>query len=201
MRLPRLSRILLATLGAMALLVTVGFAWFAINLPDAPVPAPHADGIVVLTGSAARISDGLDLLAGGNGRRMLISGVNPATRTAELAALTPRYQRWFDCCVDVGRAATNTIGNALETRDWVRQHGFKSAIVVTSDFHMSRALAEIAHELPGIALIAFPVVSERMREESWWNPNTVRLLFFEYLKYIVALARLRLESALQKLSS
>src|SRR5207247_9647956 len=136
-------------------------------------------------GSAARINDGLDLLSAGQAKRLLISGVNPATRTNELARLTPHYQRWFDCCVDVGRAATNTIGNALETRDWARQHDFTSIIVVTSDFHMPRAMAEIAHELPGVTLVPFPVVSERMRSESWWtNPTAARLLIYEYLKYI-----------------
>ena len=190
-------RAIMLAVGALALgLLSGGFAWFVVNLPDAPVPAPRADGIVVLTGSAARISDGLDLLSTGQGKRMLISGVNPATRTNELAALTPSYQRWFTCCVDVRRAAINTIGNAIETRDWARQHDLTSVIVATSDFHMPRAMAEIAHELPGVTLVPFPVVSERMRTESWWtNPTAARLLFYEYLKYIVVLARLRLTSA------
>jgi uncharacterized SAM-binding protein YcdF (DUF218 family) len=194
---PRRWRGIFLTVGVLAFaLLGCGFAWFVINLPDAPVPAPRADGIVVLTGSATRINDGLDLLSAGQAKRLLISGVNPATRTNELARLTPAYQRWFDCCVDVGRVATNTIGNALETRDWARQHDFTSVIVVTSDFHMPRAMAEIAHELPGVTLVPFPVVSERMRSESWWtNPTAARLLIYEYLKYIVATARLRLESA------
>jgi uncharacterized SAM-binding protein YcdF (DUF218 family) len=189
-------RKILLSVGALALLLLCcGFAAFVINLPDAPVPAPRADGIVVLTGSATRINDGLNLLSAGQGKRMLISGVNPATRTQELAALSPGFRRWFECCVDVGRVAANTIGNATETRDWVRQHDFQSVIVVTSDFHMRRALAEIAQQLPGVTLVGFPVTSERMQAESWWNPNTLRLLFYEYLKYIVAVVRLRIESA------
>ncbi len=188
-------RIALSVLGLAFAALMLGFVSFVINLPDAPVPAPRADGIVVLTGSAARINDGLDLLAGGQGKRLLISGVNPSTRTHELAVLSPAYRRWFDCCVDIGRAAVNTIGNAVETRDWARQHDFHSIIVVTSDFHMPRAMAEIAHQLPGVALLPFPVVSERLRNESWWtNPTAARLLFWEYLKYIVASARLRIES-------
>ena len=44
-----------------------------------------ADGIVVLTGSRFRISDALELLAAGHGRRLLITGVYPATRLSEIA--------------------------------------------------------------------------------------------------------------------
>ena len=89
---------------------------------------------------------------------------------------------------------SNTIGNAVETRRWAREQGAKSLIVVTSDFHMPRAMAEIAHQLPDVTLVPFPVVSDRVRVETWWsNPATARLLFFEYLKYMVAVARMRLD--------
>ena len=41
----------------------------------------------------------------------------------------------------------------------------KSLIVVTSNFHMPRALAEISHQLPDVRLVAFPVVSDRVKIE------------------------------------
>ena len=94
-----------------------------------------------------------------------ITGVYPATRLSEIARLTPEYERWFACCVDLDRVALNTIGNAIETKRWAREQGSKSLIVVTSDFHMPRALAEIAHQLPDVALVPFPVISERVRVE------------------------------------
>jgi uncharacterized SAM-binding protein YcdF (DUF218 family) len=126
---------------------------------------------------------------------LLITGVNPGTRTVQILRLVPEHQRWFDCCVDLDHSALNTIGNAIETRRWVRERGFSSLIVVTSDFHMPRAMAELAHQLPGVALVPFPVTSDRVRIESWWSsPPTARLLFSEYLKYIVAVARIRVES-------
>ena len=56
----------------------------------------------------------------------------------------PEHQRWFSCCVDLDHSAINTIGNAVETRRWVMARGFQSLIVVTSNFHMPRALAELA---------------------------------------------------------
>jgi uncharacterized SAM-binding protein YcdF (DUF218 family) len=91
--------------------------------------------------------------------------------------------------------ALDTIGNAAETKRWALEQRAKSLIIVTSDFHMPRALAEIAHQLPDVRLVPFPVVSDRVRADMWWkNPATARLLFFEYLKYIVALTRMRLDA-------
>jgi uncharacterized SAM-binding protein YcdF (DUF218 family) len=66
--------------------------------------------------------------------------------------------------------------------------------VVTSGYHMPRALAELAHQLPGVELVPFPVVSERLRSEPWWSHlATAKLLFSEYVKYIVAVIRIRLD--------
>ena len=188
-------RKLLLVAALAAVLIGFGFLWFVNQLPEAEVPMrTKADGIVVLTGSRFRIGDALELLAAGHGKRLLISGVYPATRLSEIAALTPEFERWFACCVDLDRMAVNTIGNAVETKRWARDQGSKSLIVVTSNFHMPRAMAEIAHQLPDVALVPFPVVSDRVKVESWWNnPATARLLFFEYLKYMVALTRMRLD--------
>ena len=189
-----IRRILVAACVA-GLLLCAGFPIFIARLPEGEVPMKtKADGIVVLTGSAFRISDALELLAAGHGRRLLITGVYPATRLSEIAALTPQFERWFSCCVDLDRVALDTIGNATETKRWAREQGAKSLIVVTSDFHMPRALAEIAHQLPDVTLVPFPVMSDRVRVETWWsNPATARLLFWEYLKYMVALTRMRLD--------
>jgi len=171
-------------------LVAADFLWFVHQMPTAEVaPARSADGIVALTGGPFRINDALDLLAAGRGKRLLISGVNPATRRGEISRLMPEHERWFACCVDIDHSAT-TIGNAIETRQWVKARGFQSLIVVTANFHIPRALVELGHELPDATLVPYGVVSEKMRIEAWWeNPETARLLFLEYLKYIVARAR------------
>ena len=100
----------------------------------------------------------------------------------------------FTCCIDLDRSALNTFGNALETRRWARQHNFNSLIVVTSNWHMPRAMAELEHQLPDVTLIAFPVISEKVKSEPWWsNFETARFLFAEYLKYLFALSRMHLD--------
>ena len=97
-----------------------------------------ADGIVVLTGGASRVADAIELLAAGRGRRLLISGVNRATNRSEISRLNPEFTRVVGCCVDFDRSL-NTLGNAVETRRWTQARGFRSLIVVTSNYYMPSA--------------------------------------------------------------
>jgi uncharacterized SAM-binding protein YcdF (DUF218 family) len=183
---------------AVALLVLIGgFLWFALHIANKESQLDRAaDGIVALTGGASRITDAVELLASGRGRRLLITGVGPTTNAAELVRLAPDYERWFSCCIDLDYTAINTVGNAAQTRRWVRERGFRSLVVVTSDYHMPRAMLEIGHRLPDVTLIPFPVVSGPSRAEPWWsNTGTARILVVEYLKLIVAAARIGLEPA------
>jgi uncharacterized SAM-binding protein YcdF (DUF218 family) len=185
----------LVLLAVVALIV--GFVAFLWRLPSRQIALDrNADGIVVLTGGTARVSDGLDLLAAGRGKRLLITGVNPGTTTADIAHQLADYSRVLACCVDLDYSAINTLGNAVETRRWALDRGFHSLIVVTSAYHMPRALAEIEHQLPDVSLIPFPVVSDRLRIEPWWsNGVTTRLVLSEYFKYLFAQVRMRFDSA------
>lgn len=178
-----------------AILLAFGFLWFAINIQTEDTQLQgKADGIVVLTGAASRIPDAIELLAAERGKRLLITGVHRATSASEIARLTPLYSKYFTCCIDLDKSALNTFGNALETRRWAREHNFNSLIIVTSNWHMPRAMAEVAHQLPDTALIAYPVMSEKVKSEPWWQSlDTTRFLFAEYLKYLFALTRMGLD--------
>src|SRR5712691_2898104 len=178
------------------ILLAGGFFLFISHIPSDEVTLDSkADGIVAFTGAAARIPDAIELLATERGKRLLITGVHRATSAREIARLTPLYSKYFNCCIDLDRSALNTFGNALETRRWARQHNFNSLIVVTSSWHMPRAMAELAHQLPDVTLIAYPVISEKVKAEPWWSSvDTARFLFAEYLKYVLALARMHLDT-------
>ena len=183
--------------GATAvILLGGGFLWFVSHIASEEVTLDtKADGIVALTGAAARIPDAIELLATDRGKRLLITGVHRATSSKEIARVTPLYSRYFTCCIDLDRTALNTFGNALETRRWARQHNFNSLIVVTSNWHMPRAMAELEHQLPDVTLTPYPVISEKVKSEPWWSSlDTARFLFAEYLKYILAIARMHLDT-------
>lgn len=187
----RKIRFVLITLMLGAIGLIVGFVWFVERLPTEDVTLnQEADGIVVLTGRAARISDAIELLASRRGKRLLITGVYPTTTANAIARLVPENQRWVSCCVDLDHSAVNTSGNAVQTRVWAKKNDIKSLIVVTSNYHMPRALTELAHQLPNVTLIPYPINTDRVRIETWWmSATSTRLLFAEYLKYLRAVVR------------
>ncbi len=171
-----------------------GFLWFVeVVQPSVQVVAPkHADGIVVLTGGRDRVSQSLDLLEVGSAKRLLISGVHPSTSAKQIARLNSKRMRLFDCCVDLDRKALNTIGNAAQTASWVRKNKFSSLLVVTSAYHMPRALEELQVRLPEVELYPSPVYHKELDLEHWYESSSItKLLLREYVKYI--LVRLRVE--------
>jgi uncharacterized SAM-binding protein YcdF (DUF218 family) len=174
-----------------------GFVGFLSQLRGAEIkPAGTADGIVVLTGGSSRVSDAMELLAGGYGKRLLISGVHPTNDAIDISRALSDNQSLLSCCVDLDHSAVNTRSNAAETRRWVHERGFKSLIVVTSNYHMPRAIVELTHAMPHVELIPFAVVGDKWRDEPWWASGaTMRLLLSEYVKYVAAEVRVRLADA------
>lgn len=169
----------------------IGFLIFIGALARAHVDPPHANGIAVLTGGSERIKEAIDLLARGKAQRLLISGVYRDTTKAQLEKLTGTSAQYFECCVDLDHKSRNTIDNATAIGTWAAEHHYHSIIVVTSNYHMPRALAELSRAAPRLDLIPYPVIDKNLRLGHWWlHPGTSRLLLSEYLKYLPALARL-----------
>src|SRR5579884_2872573 len=112
-RFGRTARRLVRVAVALGLVWLGGFALFIVS--SLAIPPDHAgqtDAIVVLTGGRLRLETGLKLLAAGEGRKLLISGVNPRVDRAELLRALGAAAEREACCIVVGHAADNTYGNA-----------------------------------------------------------------------------------------
>ena len=172
-------------------MLVIGFFIFTGSIERSQLEPRTADGIAVLTGGAARIDKAMKLLTQQKAKRLLITGVNRTTSTEELKQLASQGDQLFSCCVDIDKEARNTIDNATETSQWVARNHYTSVIVVTSNYHMPRALAELGRVMPGVTLIPYSVVDNNVHLDRWWTfPGTTRLLISEYLKYLPALGRL-----------
>ena len=65
--------------------------------------------------------------------------------------------------------------------------------MVTSNYHMPRAIVELSHAMPDVDLDSVRGIGDKWREEPWWtSAATLRLLLSEYVKYIAAEVRVRL---------
>lgn len=193
--------LLAALLGLTGFIAVAGFMLFAarvVHFATAPAvrPAPEVDGIVVLTGGERRILEGLKVFEESRAKRLLISGVNRQVTRDDIRRVSPLPPVLFECCIDIGYAAQDTVGNAVEARDWANAWSFRRVLVVTSSFHMPRSLIELQRAMPSSTLIAYPVPGRAARSVPWWlDPAAFRQVAIEYAKFIPAAARLVAERA------
>ena len=154
----------------LALIWFSGLLAFASRvLHESPARAPTpAQGIVALTGagSNARLSAAVGLLEDGYGRRVLVSGVNRQASREDIRNVSRAVRRLYDCCVDLGFNAADTVGNARETADWAQAMRYRELIVVTSDYHMPRAMLELNAVLrdTGITIFLVEHIMEAVRK-------------------------------------
>jgi uncharacterized SAM-binding protein YcdF (DUF218 family) len=172
-------------------LIFGGFLRFADSITTMKPPIdPKADAIVVLTGGYQRIDQAVELLEKGAGKRLLISGVHPSTTPGQIRKTTTGSADLFDCCVDIGYDAIDTIGNAEEASNWIHAKGYKSVLVVTNNYHMPRSLAELAYVDSDTQFIPYPVVNSDLKTRAWFmDPNALRVMLAEYGKVLLAGAR------------
>jgi uncharacterized SAM-binding protein YcdF (DUF218 family) len=121
----------------------------------------------------------------GNGGRLLITGVNKVTSKTALKPLLKGGPS-FDCCADLGFAASDTRGNAEEAATWAHDHHYRSLIVVTASYHMPRSLLEFSAEMPDVKLVPFPVAVDAPATLSWQNAKRLQ---GEYIKFLASWIR------------
>lgn len=186
-------RILVWALILGVVLFVAGFWQFAerVRTPEEQPEPPQSQAIVALTGgSLDRLSTGVRLLEEQRAERLLISGVNDIVTDEELFALLDIDPAVARCCVDLGRDADDTIGNAAETASWARDRNYRRIILVTDDYHMPRSLAELSVALPEAEIHPYPVRT-RFTDPNVWRSDlsAAGRLAGEYVKYLVIRGR------------
>ncbi len=153
---------------------------------------------VILTGGPGlwRIEYGIKLLLDRKVDRLLISGVDPSVSLMML--LTPLKSSFpghnianLSCCIELGHAAKDTIGNAEETKNWVEQHDYRQLVIVTSDYHLLRSLKELQAAMPKVTLYYLSVPSDFVTklDQGKIRINYVWKLIGEYNKFLLVSVR------------
>jgi uncharacterized SAM-binding protein YcdF (DUF218 family) len=187
-----LSRIFFVLGLASVMALLAGFVWFGDKVAGLKTPTniAKADGAAVLTGSDARLQLGISLVERGVVPRLLISGVNPIATIEEVRLVAGGTPQTYACCVDLGRAANDTVGNAAEVSNWVARHDVQHLILITDNYHMPRSLFEMRRANPSLNIVPCPVEASLYANREWWkNERAVRGLALEYGKFLVAIGR------------
>ncbi len=155
----------LAVAGSCIFAWAVGLHGFVQSLPRVAEVGSDVEAVIVLTGGQGRLDTGFRLLQELPEARLLVSGVGAGVRAADLVVPPEIVSR-----VDLGRMATDTVGNAVESRRWAVEREIRSAALVTSALHLPRSLLLFQHLAPDLEVVPYPVsntVGER-RSLTWY---------------------------------
>ena len=192
------ARAVLVAVALFALLWSGGLAWFADTASEgSEQPDLATEAIIVPTGGSGRLEEGLRLLEDGLAQALFVTGVAEGVERAELRA---RHDpALWACCVELGYEAEDTAANAQEAAAWMAARAFTSLRLVTSGYHMPRAMMEFRSAMPSATLVAHPVFPDHVKVEHWWRyRGTAALIASEFTKYLWALARRTLGFGLRR---
>ena len=131
----RLLLVVLGLVGAWLVVCLVLFVW----APWGSAPPAHAGAIVVLSGDRKRLEPALELVRKGVAPVLAISSVARSRnwkQARELCRLG-RYRGARVICFDA--VPYSTQGEARAVARLAREHRWPSVVVVTSQFHVTRA--------------------------------------------------------------
>ena len=140
------------------------------------------DAIIVFTGGENRVQSGIDLISNNVGKRLFISGVNPDTNIFDISEQILSDEDLLNCCIDLGKKANNTIENAIESIDWIKNNNYKNVIIVTSNYHMKRSLFILKNFDRSINFIPHNVQSKFLQNKNITIYAKMKTIISEYAK-------------------
>ena len=141
------------------------------------------NNLVVLTGGTNRIKDTLKTFFSNkpNKINLLISGAGKGFSKKTLKNLFSSEiisEEIVECCIEIENKSKNTISNAVETLKWVKKNNFKTITLITSDYHMPRAIIEFKNIISDLKISTYILTTSKDN-----FAKKFKNYFFEYLKY------------------
>ena len=159
----------------------------------------ESPNIVILTGGTNRIKDGLKIIEDFKklkniDYKILVSGTGTGfTKISLKKKLDPNFNpKLIQCCIDLDNVSKNTVTNARETFKWTNKNKIKEFILITSNYHMPRAILEFKNVMPNLKIYYYSITPKKHDIEKWLSSyETFNLVFTEYCKYIFASLRIK----------
>jgi uncharacterized SAM-binding protein YcdF (DUF218 family) len=172
-----LSMLVILLVALAVLFVDFAYKTFSVRPSDR-----KTDAIVVLAGGRGRIEEGIRLYRDKQGGWLFLIGVDPLVRKGDL--FRDRNSAGEGDKVILEKVSRNTLENALYARDIIVSKEIGSISLITSRYHMKRAILIFRSLLPReIAIYPHPVDSRNLQEKWWKHGSSFRLLFSEFYKY------------------
>lgn len=134
-------------------------------------PGAGADAIFVLTGGENRIAEGYRAWRDGKGRHLVILGAGRDARLEQLLPSLPSLPAGERERVRLEGWSRNTFENAVSAKSFVMANGYRSVILVTSDYHVPRSLRAFLTVLPAdvkVSVLPVPTAGK-------WGPATATM--------------------------
>jgi len=193
-----LARWLLAVIvvGVVGTALAVVLPGFVLEGPREPLAA--SDAIIVISGdeAQARYRDGVTLFRNGWAPRLIFSGAawDGSSSNAEIMREMALRDGVPPGAILVETEGEDTYGNAVGSRDLMVKQGLHSAILVTSPYHLQRAVLTFRGVFEGtdIRIVGRSAPDGAWRKTSWWlhpETRTLTLRELEKLGYVALTGR------------
>ncbi len=179
----RNKALILAAIVAMGALLCIYFFGRFLVVDGTPAPS---DAIIVLSGDEGRLQKGVDLMRSGYSEKLIVTKTNGRGR-GEISLQSVLATGVPAASIHPDYDAVSTYTNAVNSKRIMQEHGYKSAIVVSSDYHMRRVKYTFGEVYKGsdIRLHYVAAPSKHFDPKRWWSKKIyIKYGVSEYIKLV-----------------
>jgi uncharacterized SAM-binding protein YcdF (DUF218 family)/glycosyltransferase involved in cell wall biosynthesis len=174
----RIAQVVLGVAALYLLLFNTNLVWWAAAPLVRSVPPGPADAIVVFAGGVGesgragggaqeRIAQAVDLFKSGYAPVMILSsGYVYSFKEAEVMRALAVDQSVPASAIVLERRAANTYQNVTFVDEILREHGWRRVLLVSSPYHMRRALLVWRKQAPEVTVLPSPVAQSQFYEHT-----------------------------------